>query len=544
MGTTNKYLRAVKTRDTRTENGALSNSTTGSELVDQFGLAGNYRGRSFEEVSKDMCAIWDENPLMALRFPFYLRMITRKVEINKNFVSDKVQMGQGARDEAFKRLLWIAREHKNDFYENIWLLPCIGRWKDIWDLMYYDRKLGLHAIDNGVMYTLLSQALGMEEHSQLVKKYMPRIRSNQKCTTEYAEISNGLAKGFALFLGCKNYRAYNKLKASIDGWQQQMCARRYDEINFSTIPGKALANLVTSKFLKNHNLVGKYMEWLDKQPVAKFNGYVFELLKKWLDNCYRKDSDVIRKTINKQFKQLVKTAKEDSTIKENVLVALDTSGSMTAPVIDGVSALMMAESLGVYFASLNEGAFHNEVMMFNNTSTPLTLHGEFCDMVHQLPLNAMGGTNFMSICHAMVKIREEHPEIPLTDYPTTILVVSDMQFNPAPREYDCRLRRYVQREYTNYEEFKARLYDAFPKEFVDSIKFVWWHCTSRCVDFPSTVEDGGCYQFSGFDGAIINMLLGMEEKVDENGVKQKPTAEELVKQSLSQEVLELVVAAA
>ena len=103
---TNKFVNAVNYRATTlTENGAVTNITTGSAIVDQFGKAGNFRGRTLAEVFADQATIWAENPEAALRFPFYLRMVTRKVKVNADNETDKVQNGQGARDESFKRLL-------------------------------------------------------------------------------------------------------------------------------------------------------------------------------------------------------------------------------------------------------------------------------------------------------------------------------------------------------------------------------------------------------------------------------------------------------
>ena len=84
---------------------------------------------------------------------------------------------------------------------------------------------------------------------------------------------------------------------------------------------------------------------------------------------------------------------------------------------------------------------------------------------------------------------------------------------------------------------------AFPKEFVDEFKFVWWNVTSRRTeDFPSTLEDGSSYFFSGFDGAIVSFLLGGNAAVvdTKTGEKRMPTAEELVDIALSQEVISLV----
>ena len=109
---TNAFLSAVGFKTTTlTENGAKTYVSTGSAIVDQFGKAGNFRGRSIEEVFADQAQIWGENPEAALRFPFYLRMVTRKVKVNADNETDKVQNVQGARDESFKRLLCIAKEH-------------------------------------------------------------------------------------------------------------------------------------------------------------------------------------------------------------------------------------------------------------------------------------------------------------------------------------------------------------------------------------------------------------------------------------------------
>jgi hypothetical protein len=91
---TNRFISAVNFKSTTlTENGAVTNITTGSYIVDQFGKAGNFRGRTIADVFNDQAAIWVENPEAALRFPFYLRMVTRKVKVNKDNETDNVQNG-------------------------------------------------------------------------------------------------------------------------------------------------------------------------------------------------------------------------------------------------------------------------------------------------------------------------------------------------------------------------------------------------------------------------------------------------------------------
>ena len=549
---TNAFINAVDYKSTTlTENGAVTNITTGSALVDQFGKAGNFRGRAIAEVFADQAQIWAENADAALRFPFYLRMVTRKVKVNADNETDKVQNGQGARDEAFKRLLWIAKEHFDAFKNNIWALPLVGSWKDIWTLMYYDIKEGINAIDDrALMFEVIAQGLLCDAHVDLVKKYMPRIKSKSKCTTDWTKITNELAKQFASYMGI-TYKEYNKLKTSGNGhdFQKLICSRNYDALNWSHIPGRALNLLVTSKFLSNHNLKDDYTKWILEQPVAKFTGYVFELARKLREargsrGYYNGSKNLpieVKHTLDAQFKGLVDKARADGKITENVWCCLDTSGSMNRGVegLKNISCEDIASSLALFFAELNTGAFHNKVIMFDNVSYPYDMKGDsFCDRIMNLPSVGCGGTNFQSAVDEIIKIRKGHPEIPLEDYPTTILVVSDMQFNPVNYSWGFSTRT----EPTNYEYSVRSLKTVFPSEFVDNMKFIWWDCASRRrQDFAATTQDNGCYFFSGFDGSIISMLMNEDAIKDEvTGEVRKPTAEELVAKALNQEILSYI----
>jgi hypothetical protein len=75
------------------------------------------------------------------------------------------------------------------------------------------------------------------------------------------------------------------------------------------------------------------------------------------------------------------------------------------------------------------------------------------------------------------------------------------------------------------------------------MKFIWWDCVSRYgnTDYEGTIDDGGCYFFSGFDGSIINILMNEDAVMDEKtGEVRRPTAEELVMKALSQEILNYI----
>ena len=557
MEKTNSFIDVAFTEQpfTLTENGAKTYTTTSSSLVDQFGKACNFRDREIEEVFEDQKRIWNENAEAALRFPFYLRMITRKVKVNPSNETDSVQKGQGARDESFKRLLWIAKEHPSDFYSNIWLLPLIGSWKDLWQLMFYDIKFGLNVIDQNVIFYIISQGFQCDTHVDLIKKYMPRIKSNRKCKTDWTQITNGLAKSLANYMNI-SYQEYNKLKATGNAhtFQKIICSRNYDKLNWNHIPGRALTMLVSGKFLSNHNLKDSYKNWILRQPVAKFTGYVFELAQKlrkhnitasWSYNRNKEIPIELKHTLDAQFNGLIEKARADGNITENVWCCLDTSGSMNTLVkgLNDVTCSDIASSLALFFAELNSGAFHNKIIMFDNTSYPYTMVGDsFCDRMVNLPHVGCGGTNFQSAVDEIIKIRKEHPEIPLEEYPTTVMAISDMNFNPAIRAYYGSPARH--QEDTNYEYSVKSLKTVFPSEFVDNMKFIWWDVASRhgVNHFEGDSLTQGCHFFSGFDGSIISLILGEDAKVvDENtGKSRQMTAEEVVAKALNQEILSYV----
>lgn len=549
----NAFVNAVNFKSTTfTENGAVTNVSTGSLIVDQFGKAGNFRGRPIAEVFDDQAKIWAENPEAAMRFPFYLRMITRKVKVNADNETDKVQSGQGARDESFKRLLWIAQEQPEAFYNNIWALPLVGSWKDLWTLMFYDVKENIKCLNQKAIFEVIAQGLLCDTHVDLIKKYMPRIKSYSKCKTEWTMVTNELAKAFAAQMGI-TYKEYNKMKSSgkAHDFQKLICSRNYKDLNWNHIPGRALNLLVSSKFLSNHGLKDNYTKWIMEQPVAKFTGYVFELAKRLREargsrSYYHSRSTNIpmelKHTLDAQFKGLVDKARADGKITENVWCCLDTSGSMNQPVkgLKDIYCSDVATSLALFFSDLNTGPFHNKVIMFDNVSTPYNMKGEsFCDRIMSLPSVGCGGTNFQSAVDEIIKIRQQHPEIPLEQYPTTVIAVSDMNFNPSNHSWYGSPRQ----EDTNYEYSVKSLKTVFPEEFVDNMKFIWWDVASR---YGNTQYEGdsltpGCHFFSGFDGSIINLILGDNRVVDEKtGKLRQMTAEEVVSKALSQEILNYI----
>lgn len=526
----NLFLEAVYQYNTYTENGAVSHSTTGNRLLDYFAKAATYRDRKPEAVAADISAMWAESPKITLQILFYLRMITRKT---KGFVnSESVQRGQGNRSEFRMAIIWLATYKPRIFYQNLWLVPVVGAWKDLW---HEDLLL---VLDHEKVYELIKKGLADDYNRDLIAKYLPRLRSKNQVFNQRQADLNAFGYGLCKYLGWSPVE-YRKFKSSgkAHTFQQQMSTNQWENIDFSKIAGKALFQMTNNRgksdnktILERHGLEAKMLTWLETQDLVKFTGYVYELYTASVKTA--KQLSLVQKySIDKQFDGLVALAREGATgLKENVWCALDTSGSMGANVAAGITAFDICISLGTFFATLNEGAFQNHVIMFDNESRVLKISGTFTDKIQQIrkAQTAWGSTNFQSVIDEIVRIRQKNPRIPIADYPTTLLVVSDMQFNPVDEQNDK----------TNYEKAMEKLAAVgLPK-----IRIIWWWVTGRGADFPSIISDSGVAMIGGFDGSIVTQILGGETTtIDKNtGEKRQLNAFENMLKALQQEVLQKV----
>ena len=155
---------------------------------------------------------WIKSPQNALKSIFHTRLISRKIYLPNETYTQTVQKGKGKKDDAFYGLLWLASFYPNIFYKNLLTLPIVGSYKDIWTLLILAEEKCIH-LDKQVIFELFRFGLKTPIHSDLIKKYMPRIKSASNIKTHRTQLLNKLAKEFANHLGL-TIRQYNKLKSS------------------------------------------------------------------------------------------------------------------------------------------------------------------------------------------------------------------------------------------------------------------------------------------------------------------------------------------
>ena len=562
MVTTNPFLLGVLKNTSRTNeggNGALKYTTSGSDFVDQFAKVTEYRQpRNYSEISEDMNLLWDQNPRLTISFVIYLRLITRTVKFPDGTRTSTPQRGQGLKHESIMRMIWLAVNHPEEFWNNVNLFVSAGSWKDIIMMLSYDLQYNgwEGRVLNWKDFTgLILAGLENPETSELVKKYLPQIKSRSKCKTVAAQADTIIGKYLCsvIFVDIEDkiesYAKYRKLKVSGTAhvWQQLISQGRFMEINFDTVHGRALAQMVSGQFLKNNGLEETFEKWMASKPIAKYTGYVYELMqpvKSGYSNnvlkSYQED------TINKQFLGLIETAKKGMVGENPFITVVDTSSSMAGEnpfitVVDTsssmtglvpgtkISAYDIAKSMALYFSYLLKGPFNNHWMEFNNKCILKKWVGDTpVKKLQNDSSEAYGSTDFESVARTFVEVRQSG--VKEEDFPGGILCLSDGCFN------------YTHSNEGNYKSFKKILLrGGFSKEFVDKFKIVLWdipngYYADRGAKFEEFADCPGMFHISGLDGSVVAFLMGTEY----NPTVPK-NSDELFLAAMNQEIMDRIV---
>lgn len=536
--TSNSFVNAgLKTSaKTRSGNGALKYSTTGNDFVDQFGKLGAMKvPRSYADVSKDMSTLWGQDPETAVKFALYIRTITRTTQLFDGSKTEHPQRGAGLRNEGIMRMLWLAINHKEVFWKNVPLFVSLGSWKDIIQMLSFDLQYNGwegRQLDWNKFGSLILAGLENENTSNLIKKFLPQIKANSQCKTVSAQADNMIAKWVcSLLFGTKEsgstYKSYRKFKTSgtAHDWQKLISKKLLNDINFDSIHGRALALLVSGKFITKNGLEKVYEKWIESKPIAKFTGYPHELFAKAPQKKFQID------TLNAQFKGLVETAKKGAVDGTSLIVVRDTSASMSSQAPGTKqSCYDIGKALALFFSEmLPSGHFANSWIEFNSDAKMHQWKGSTpWEKWTNDKSYYVGSTDFQSVIRLFTTIKKSG--VSESEFPTGILCISDSEFNPT------------QLGKTNVETARETLKSAgFSDEYCKNFKIVLWNLQNNYYGrgsgkkFETHGETENVHYFSGYDGSVIAFLTGV------NSQKAEPKTDvELFEAAMDQEVLNMV----
>ena len=464
------FVEMMTEKDTLTANGAVTNSTSHNCNVDLFFLAGACRNESVENIEKALVKSYSFDPLK-----------TRKII----FWAGDIRQGAGERRFFKIALNWLSKNHPEDIQNNLDLIPEFSRWDVIFDLALENQVLFSYILANlnpsAKNYGLLCKWLPRKNYSTDKKK---SVKGNSTTVTKtkrslYGGLAGKLMK--ALNMTPKQYR-----KMLVEGTkvvEQQMCAKKWNEIDYSKVPSVAMHKYNKAWYRNDEERFKQYLNAVEKGE-AKINaGAIFP-------------HDIIKNSVRSWYggelsqAEIVQWNNLPNWLdgKPNSIIPVcDVSGSMTCN--NGIP-MAMSVGLGLYISERNVGPFKDAFITFSDRPKMQVLYGDINERIKQLVNADWGGsTNLVKVFEIILR-KAIDTRLPQDLMPKTILVISDMEFNSCGR-------------LTNYETIKQ----AYQVAGYECPQVVFWNVNGRTGNIPVTVNDKGVALISGASPSIIKSVL-------------------------------------
>ncbi len=442
---TNKLLTGLRKNQnvTFTENGAISNRSTLSNILDFYFHVSARRGQDNTNL---FAKAYSEDKTLALKAAFNMR---------------DIRAGKGERNSFKQVLVYLYENDKPTFEKIVELVPFYGRWTDI-----------LPFVDNVVVRNAVVAQLRTDRNSKnpsLLAKWMPSQNASSK---ETIALANKWIK--VLSMTPREYRKMlTELRKKLVLVETLMSAGEFGKINYEHVPSRA-SMLLRKAFSKRD--AERYVAYLEavKKGDKKINAstlYPHELVAKYLQ--YRYGS--VDETVEAQWKALPNYCEDGE--NQNAITVVDVSSSMSG------LPMQIAIALGLYIAERTVGAFHDYFITFSQHPTLERVVGNsLCEKVKNLSQADWGGNTNLQKVVDLILNTAVHNKVSQDEMPKKLYIVSDMQFDSAMGRY------------SNFDAMK-RKYAAAGYEFP---VIVFWNVDSRHDETPATADDRGAFLVSGY----------------------------------------------
>lgn len=463
-----KYLKQM-TNYTRTENGALTYKSTENDCLDLFSAIGALRTADEQDIVHRFARAYAENADAAMKILFYAR---------------DIRGGLGER-RVFRTILrWLACNEPESAVKNMKYICEYGRYDDM--IVLLDTPCRDEAV-NLITAQLAEDMRNMEKGKEisLLAKWLPSVNASSANT-----VRNAKAIAKALNMTDAQYRKIlSALRAYIKIIENNLRTQDYS-FDYAKQPSKAMYKY-RKAFIRNDK--ERYCEYMNQvsRGEAKINTQAlmpYEIIRPLCREYMSTNaiSKTERMAINTMWEAL-----EDFTNDENAIAVVDGSGSMYY--CGNPLPASVALSLGIYFAEHSKGAFANHFITFSSNPRLVEIKGRnIAEKVHYCEsFNEVANTNiqkvFDLILHTAVKNK-----LPQEELPSTIYIISDMEFDMCAEGADI----------TNFEYAKKR----YAKYGYNLPKVIFWNVQSRNIQQPVKMNEQGVALVSGCTPRIFSMV--------------------------------------
>ena len=455
---------------TRTENGAVTLSSSGSDCLDLFALIGALRRANDAEITARFLRAYLENPDLAMKTLFFAR---------------DIRGGLGERRVFRVILRWLAYNHGESVKKNLPMIAEYGRFDDL--LVLFDTPCEADALALlRAQFAEDLEKLGEDKPVSLLGKWLPSVNASN---AETVKAGKKIARAFGL-TDAEYRKKLTALRAKIRILENNLRERDYS-FDYASQPSRAMFKY-RKAFLRNDG--ERYRRFMNKvtRGEAKLhadNVSPYELVAPYL--CYNGLGRMTKEeklSLNATWNTL-----PDFGSGENALAVIDNSGSMYGGMRPMPAAVAL--SLGLYFAEHNKGAFKNCFVTFSSRPQLIEVKGEtFVDrLAYAVSFSEVANTNLEAVFRVILDAAVKNA-VPAEELPAKIVIISDMEFDECVENASL----------SNFENAKV-LYEARGYRLPD---IVFWNVDSRTRQQPVSMNEQGAALVSGVTPRLFSMIAG------------------------------------
>jgi len=387
---------ALQTKDTTTDNGAITHSTSLSKVLDLFFIAGASREMNEASIQGMIEKAYIEDPKLTIKLIFWVGDIR----------------GGGIGERRFFRIgmQFLNKYHPTVLQQVVRYIPEYTRWDNMFEL------------DFNIIKPVLIE--GLKAKNALLAKFLPRKK-------QYKNLASKIRKEFKW-----TSKQYRKLIVELSNTvEQQMSNKEWSDIKYESVPSQAMFKYKKAFYRNDEDRFKGYIEKAVKGETKINSGVLFPYQ---LYQAFNKNErgDLIEAQWNNLPNYMTDTTKQ-------ILPVCDVSGSMSGLPMD------ISVSLGVYISERNKGIFKDAFITFSSMPQLQLLKGNVCQRFRQLNRAPWEMNTDLIAVFDLILNKAKQNNLTQEEMPTTLLLISDMEFDQATRNNKKTNFEKIRKEYAD-----------------------------------------------------------------------------------------------